>query len=369
MIMQRVLNIVPYPFLPHFSGGQKLIARFCEFLGARCELHVAGTRNNDVRLVRNYTFHGVFSNSKYRYVDILNYYRLKKIIRQQQIETLILQHPYMGIWGWWLKKSLGVRLVVHTHNVEYERFRTLGKWWWPLLKKYEHWVLQQADMIFCISQEDKNTFVEQLDIDAGKCITVPYGIMQNKAPINKAEAKEKVCAALQINPSVPLLFFNGLLDYQPNLEALDRILTQILPRLQQRHFAYHMVIAGKRLPAAYQSLKPWANLQVTYAGFVEDIDLYTCAADVLLNPVNTGGGVKTKMIEALGWNTTVVSTQTGATGVVTEVCGNKLLITADEDWDAFADAIEKAVSEKADIPDAFYAMYHWENIIEKVVRL
>lgn len=367
--MQRVLNIVPYSFLPGFSGGQKLIALFSEYLGNHCQLHVAGTVTNNVSLAYNYTFHPVFSGSKLRYINPLNYARLKNIIQQHKIDTIILQHPYMGLFGWWLKKQLGVRLIVHTHNVEYQRFRTIGKWWWPLLKQFERWVLQQADLIFCISEEDKSSMVMNLGVDAGQCILVPYGIRQKMPPVDKHISKENVCRQLQLDPSLPLLFFNGLLDYQPNLEALDKILNIILPLLQEQKFQYNMVVAGKRLPASYQELNAWKDLQVTYAGFVDDIDLYTSAADVLLNPVNSGGGVKTKMIEALGLNTSVVSTQTGATGVLPDVCGQKLIVTGDDDWAAFATAIQKSVNERSDIPAAFYETYHWEHIVEKVARL
>jgi polysaccharide biosynthesis protein PslH len=367
--MQRVLNIVPYPFLPGFSGGQKLIALFSEYLGKRCELHVAGTVSNDASLAKNYRFHPLFTDSKLRYADVFNYSRLKKIILQHRIDTIIIQHPYMGLFGWWLKKQLGVRLIVHTHNVEYERFRTIGKWWWPLLQQFERWVLQQADLVFCISAEDKLCMVENLGITAGKCVLVPYGIPQQRPPADKRTSKETVCRQLQLDPSLPFLFFNGLLDYKPNLEALETILNHILPLLQKQNFQYNMVVAGKRLPASYQELKPWKHLQVTYAGFVEDIDQYTAAADVLLNPVNTGGGVKTKMIEALGLNTTVVATQTGATGVVPEVCGQKLYVTGDHDWEAFAAAIRKSVQEQTVIPNAFYETYNWEHIAEKVARL
>ena len=367
--MQRVLNIVPYPFLPDFSGGQKLIALFNQYLGLRCELHVAGTVTNDASLARNYTFHPILAGNKFRYADVGNLQRMSRIIQQHRIDTVILQHPYMAHFGWWLKKKWGVRLIIHTHNIEYERFRSIGKWWWPLLKQFERWALQQADLVFCITEEDKTAMIRELGVDAGKCILVPYGIPQKARPADKATCKENVCGQLQLDATLPLLFFNGLLDYQPNLEALNSILHHILPRLQQRGFRYNMVVAGKRLPASFRQLQPWQHLHVTYAGFVEHIDVYTCGADVLLNPVNTGGGVKTKMMEALGLNTTVVATRTGATGVLPEVCGSKLLITDDNDWDAFAAAVQKGATGKTDIPEAFYQTYNWESVIEKVVRL
>ena len=66
----------------------------------------------------------------------------------EQIDTVIIEHPYLGWLGWMLKMSCNIQLIVHTQNIEYERFRTLGKSWWPVLKFYESFVLRQADKVF-----------------------------------------------------------------------------------------------------------------------------------------------------------------------------------------------------------------------------
>ena len=93
------------------------------------------------------------------------------------------------------------------------------------------------------------------------------------------------------------------------------------------------------MPESFNELKQWNNVNISYAGFVDDIDFYTKAADVLLNPVTSGGGVKTKMIEALGMNTTVVATATGASGVKKELCGKKLVVVPDNNWQLFVEAV------------------------------
>lgn len=366
--MKKVLNIVPYPYLPFFSGGQKLIAHFNAYLSEQCVLHVAGTSNNDQSLVTNYSFHPVLGNSKLRYANPFVFYQLKRIINDQEIETVIIEHPYLGWLGWMLKKFCGIKLIVHTHNIEYERFRTIGKPWWPLLKLYEGFVLRMADNVFCISDEDRQWMISKMKVKAGNCTVVPYGIVNDQIPTDRPYCKEQVCIRHDIDKTKTLLFFNGLLDYKPNTDALRTIIADLNPLLLRSNLNYHILVAGKRLPASFDGLKQWNKVNISYAGFVDDIDFYTKAADILLNPVTTGGGVKTKMIEALGLNTSVVATETGAIGVDTTVCGNKLKLVPDGSWDQFVEALVYFTKNpQIKTPDSFYSCYHWQEIIKKVV--
>lgn len=363
--MKKVLNIVSYPYLPSFSGGKKLIAHFNQYMGEQCVLHVAGTSDNDLSLVKNYTFHPVLKKGKIRYADLSSFFRLKKIIRQNQVNTIIVEHPYIGWLGLLLKKACNTRLIIHTHNIEHERFRTLGKSWWKLLKWYETFILKKADFVFCISEEDRQWMMQQMGLKKEKCILIPYGINQSAVPADKKECKEVVCKKHGLNPADALLFFNGLLDYKPNTDAVQTIIDKINPLLQQSSLSYTILIAGKNLPAQFNELKAWNNQHIIYAGFVDDIDLYSKAADILLNPVNSGGGVKTKMIEALGFNTSVVATETGATGVDRSTCGNKITIVADNDWQAFANAVSESINQESSTPKSFYQTYYWGNIVKK----
>ncbi len=71
------------------------------------------------------------------------------------------------------------------------------------------------------------------------------------------------------------------------------------------------------------------------------------------------------MVEALGLNTTVVSTQSGAIGLQQDQAGEKLLISKDNDWETFANLIITAhKKDRFQTPDKFYFHYYWENIIE-----
>lgn len=365
--MKKIAAIVPYRFLPAQSGGQKLIAGFYEALGRKAALHVIGTPENDEELVKGYTLQRLLRSSQLRYADFFSFFRLKNYLKQHQIEWLFIEHPYLGWLAWLLKKSTGVQLAVHTHNIEFQRFRSIGKWWWPLLKWYEARVLNMADRVFCITEEDRQGFIAELKVAANKCVVIPYGIPQEEPPADKEETKAAVCKELNIDIKHHLLFFNGVLNYSPNLDALDVILKQINPALAASGLQYKILIAGKNLPASYNSLKE--HPQIIYLGFVDDIDRYTKAADLLLNPVQSGGGIKTKMIEALAMNTAVVSVKTGAAGVAGELCGNKLLIVPDNEWQKFTTAIIHTLQKPATVtPQAFYKTFSWKYIIEKVVQ-
>jgi len=79
-----------------------------------------------------------------------------------------------------------------------------------------------------------------------------------------------------------------------------------------------------------------------------------------------GGGIKTKMVEALGYDTMVVSTSNGSIGVTEAETGGRLKIIPDDDWSSFAmKMIEVASEHTVHIPDSFYNKFYWGNIAKK----
>lgn len=361
---------MPYAYLPWSSGGQTLVAQFYEFLGKEAELTVAGVPANNANLRHSYTLLPLLKAGRLRYADLSLIRKISRLITEKEISTVIWEHPYFAWLAFAVRKRTGVQTIFHTHNIENERFRSVGKWWWRLLRMYEKWALKKADFVFCISEEDRLRMISHYGLSPEKAIFIPYGTPLEGIPADKAVAKEQVCRETRLSPDTTLLFFNGVLNYQPNLDALDIILEKINPLLLQSGLKYEILIAGKHLPGRYQQLSPWQQQHIRYLGFVDDIALYTKAADILLNPVQSGGGVKTKMIEALGLNTTVVSSQSGARGVPAGLCGGKLKIAADNDWEMFAGYImEIAGQSSADTPPGFYSQYSWKEIVRKVLHV
>ena len=228
---------------------------------------------------------------------------------------------------------------------------------------------RKADNIFFISEDDREHAIRHLGAAKDKTIAVTYGIEQPAIPLDIDECSGKVRELYNIADDCNILLFNGALYHSTNYDALSVILEQINPHLLAHStFRYKIIVCGKGLPDFFNELKEYADKNVIYAGFVEDISMYFKAADIFLNPILTGAGVKTKAIEALAMNCTVVSTPLGALGINRDVCGDKLKVVTEGEWDRFADVVVTAASGQAQTPAAFFDYYYWGNIIARAVK-
>jgi hypothetical protein len=365
--MPNVLSLVSYKIFPPKSGGQKNIAIFYKYFCAFQKLVCVTIKDNNPSYA-NYPVLNILSNSMFRYINIFYFFALKRLIKKYQITHLLLEHPYYGWLGVLLKRVCKIKLVVHSHNIEAYRFKSVGKWWWRMLLLYERYVHRHADHTFCITEEDRQFMITRFNLNSSKCTVTTYGIEINHPPTQqeKAEAKKLLQNKYGISPHSILYFFNGTLDYLPNLTAVKAIVNSINPLLQFSDLDYQIIICGKNLPAEMKELQEYNN--VIYPGFVDDISLYFKGTDVFINPVTIGGGIKTKLVEALGYDLAAVSTFTGAIGVDEQLCNGKLLLVKDGDWKLFAIKMKDAASISVSVGENYFEHFYWKNIARKAAE-
>ncbi|MDQ6763850.1 MAG: glycosyltransferase family 4 protein [Bacteroidota bacterium] len=368
--MANVLSFVPYKIFPAKFGGQKCIAHFNEYFSEYHSLYCVTIEDNKPSYA-SYEIINTLSNSRLRYINIFYFNRIKKIIRKKNITHMILEHPYFGWLALLLKYFCKVKLIIHSHNIEAERFKTVGKWWWKILWYYERYVHRRADFTFCITEDDRNYFVNEYKLSPQKIDLITYGIPWNTLLplIDEAEAKAHLLKKYSLEQGTVLYLFNGALDYKPNLDALNNILKNINPLIAAYGVNYRIIICGKNLPVEMNDLKDYEEENITYAGFVDDISIYFKGADIFINPVTDGGGIKTKLVEALGYNLTVVSTRNGALGIDEKICNGKLLISDNNDWAAFTAKMIAAIEIKQPIPQEFFEHFYWDNIARKAAAI
>jgi len=348
-------------------GGQKGIAFFCKYLGEQNELITVSVKDNKTELAETYRMIPLFSKKRIRYLSPFYVFQIKKILRQKNIKNVITEHPYMAWMGWWLRKSLNVKWFVHSHNIEFERFRTLNKSWYKLLKVYEKWSYKNADAVFFKTNEDVDFAVNNNMVKKENAVLVPFGVEIKEMPSDRLIQKRKICAQFNIPENTTLILFNGALDYKPNADALSFILEKINPLLlNDLSFNYRIIICGRGLPAAFNDLKDYHDKNIIYAGFVGDVIAYFKAADIFLNPVVRGGGVKTKVVEAIGFGTTVISCETGAAGIELSVCDEKIKVVPDNDEKEFVSAIYQCKDQHQRTPLSYYEYYYWGHIVKKL---
>ena len=364
--MKKLLNIAvlaPYRVYPPVSGGQRCAALLYKYVSAEVPVTVLsvntnGTPEGDVKLEK------ISGDSKLRYINPFLFFRIRRYIRQNKITHFIMEHPYFGWMGPLIRSSCNTPFIIRSHNIEGQRFRSMGKPWWRLLAAYEKRVHRKADLSLFITEEDLNYAVQHFGLKKERCVLITYGTEIRNEPSAEEHktAREKISAAHRIAPDEKILLFNGILDYQPNIDAVKMITEKINPvLLQTPGFRYRIIICGKNLPPEFNDLKEYAGKNITYAGFVEDINAYFTGANIFINPVTDGGGIKTKLVEALGMGLSAVSTASGAAGIPLSITNEKLKIVNDNDTAAFCNAIISAFPDNK-IPPAFYAHFYWGNV-------
>ena len=368
--MANVLSIVSYKIFPAKFGGQKGIANFNEYFSKHQTLYCLTVKANEITEAP-YTIINRLSNNRFRYINIFYFGLIKRMIKEKNISYVIIEHPYYGWLGLLVKRFCRIKLIIHSHNIEAKRFKTMGKWWWEILWHYEKNVHKNADFTFCITENDRQYFTDVYKINPDKTAVITFGISWNTAPsiAERSLARGELLKKYSLNEKTVLFLFNGALDYHPNLDTVKNIVERINPLFIKKDLLYKIIICGKNLPVEMNALKEYSDVNIIYAGFVDDISTYFKGVDIFINPVNDGGGIKTKLVEALGYGMNAISTVNGAIGVDATICNGKLLLCQNGDWQGFADRMEEAVQCNKSITDDFFNNFYWDNIAKKAAGI
>lgn len=373
--MIKIASIVPYQIIPPEHGGHRGIYNFYEALSNFAEITCFTVTENLAWKNENIRIVPVLGSNKnkFRYINPFLIYKIKTRCRHEGIHLLILEHPYFGWLGYALQKLFGLKYAVHSYNIESIRFKTMRKKWWKILYGYEKFTHRHAVANFFITEEDRQFAIRNYSLNEDLCYVATYGIEEEESPSKseKDAAHLSVCKELGLNPSTILLMFNGSLDYVPNKTAVVNIIHNINPLLKTKLTAeYKIIICGRAEPDMAERLASEQANGIIYPGFVNDIRQYFLATDVFLNPVTEGGGIKTKLVEALAADTPSVSFKSGAWGLPPEVTGDALKIVNDDDFSGFTDVILKTLNDiHTSIPVSFYNHFNQKKIAEKVAGI
>lgn len=151
---------------------------------------------------------------------------------------------------------------------------------------------------------DKVIFVSDIETDylnkrlPGKAITIPVGI--NAVPELELNGK----------PEKNLLSYVGNLKVAANVDTLDWIISDILPKI---HHDVKFMVIGK-CPDSIRG-KYMNHDNVIFTGRVDNLVEYVRKSQVFLSPILYGTGIKTKILEAMSMGVPVVTNDVGAEGI------------------------------------------------------
>jgi len=140
-----------------------------------------------------------------------------------------------------------------------------------------------------------------------------------------------------------VLVYHGTYSYPPNLQSMEVMANEILPRLAERGVQVSVLAIGSKPPDF--PLHP----DIYFAGSVDDLAEVIPAADLAVVPLLDGGGTRMKILDYFAAGVPVISTAKGIEGI--PVSNGREAIIVD-DWDQMCDHIERLL----DTPDEATAM-------------
>lgn len=135
------------------------------------------------------------------------------------------------------------------------------------------------------------------------------------------------------------IVFTGVMDYLPNIDAVEWFCKEIFPLVQQQVPEASFVICGSRPTPAVTRLAQLPGVTVT--GRVPDTRPYLDAAQVFVAPLRMARGIQNKVLEALAMRLPCVSSMAAWRGTVISLGDG---IVATDEPHEFADMVIRLLS-------------------------
>ena len=222
------------------------------------------------------------------------------------------------------------KILLVQHNVEYDRIRNQEPDLTPkniqTLKNLEVAMCHEADNIIAVSDNDRDKMIAD-GIDAKKIHTIPHGVdLQAFHTTPVINIRERYRLPWQ----TPVLVYHGTYSYSPNLEAMQVMAREILPRLEERDMHVTVLAIGSKPPDF--PLHP----NIVFVGSIDNLAEVIPATDLAVVPLQDGGGTRMKILDYFAAGIPVISTAKGIEGIPVENGKQALII---DDFDAISDAI------------------------------
>lgn len=260
--------------------------------------------------VRQYLYGFVLG--RYPQINIAMENDIIRNIVNEKIEVAVVETTRYGHLVEKIKKRTDCKTIVFAHDVEVARKKSINNVYLKE-KKYLKWALNQlwsgnkaqknesrtikyADVMVTLHERDtrlmKAAYSRTADIEIPICIEDQYtgdGIL-SEAGSGLGE----------------LLFVGG--NYFPNIEGISFFINTVLGKIP-----WKLRVVGKCADALSKLYQNSDKLELV--GAVPDLAPYYNSADAVVAPIFSGGGMKTKTVEALMYGKSVYGTTEAFVGI------------------------------------------------------
>lgn len=297
--MKKVLLLTDVNFWERSSGNRVRIYSLVKYLSGQVQLTVVHTgpapQNVEERLCADFNaeFHVL---EKTKYLNSTGYgRRLKALIKGRHFDAVIIEYIHSSYFLNFLNEE--TKVILDAHDIiseragEFKKFDHAGTLY-ELTEETEKEIFGVYDyvMVLCPADYDKVTAMT----GHGKALLCPHPVT---AGVRHAQRKVQ-----------NIVFVASI--YLPNRDAINWFIKNCWPQIVAKHNVqlqiYGTVCSGVEL-AGQQN--------ISLKGFVIDIEAVYRQADIVINPVRFGAGLKIKNMEALAQGLPLVTTTHGARGI------------------------------------------------------
>jgi len=233
---------------------------------------------------------------------------LAKALQENEYDFIQLEGAYMALYIPLLRKFSKAKIILRSHNIEHQiwervAFNTanpIKKFFIQQLAKkiktFEDMTLHLFDAIVAITSDDEGYYNSKHY--KGKLTTIQAGFEDCliEHPIKRPNS---VC-------------FIGSMQWIPNIEGVEWFLKEVWPMVLREVSDAKFYIAGKGLDATFNR---WSKPGVVLEGLVPNASDFIQNHNVFVVPLHSGGGMRLKVVEAMGMRMPIVSTKIGAEGI------------------------------------------------------
>jgi glycosyltransferase involved in cell wall biosynthesis len=233
---------------------------------------------------------------------------LTKALQENEYDFIQLEGAYMALYIPVLRKFSKAKIILRSHNIEHQIWeRVAVNTTNPIkklfiqhlakkIKRFEDATLHLFDAIIAITADDEAYYASKQY--KGKLTTIQAGF-EDTLIENPAKKPNSVC-------------FIGSMQWMPNIEGIEWFLKEVWPLVLNEIPDAKLYIAGKGMN---NSFKKWINPGVFLEGFVPNASDFIQNHNVFVVPLRSGGGMRLKVVEAMGMSMPIVSTTIGAEGI------------------------------------------------------
>jgi len=242
---------------------------------------------------------------------------LKSQVKQQErLQTVLDQHNAVFL--------IPQRLASDTRN---PIKRAVLSWESQRLARYEAEVCLQFDHVVWVTKEDQTAVHQQMTPNSAPAANeqvIPICVDPQEKPMIIRE--KRPCRVT----------FLGGLHWPPNAQGILWFAQHVFPQVRAAVPEAVLTVIGKHPPIELTG----EAIEVT--GYVSDLGPLLAEIGAFIVPLQAGGGMRVKILDAWSWGLPIVSTTIGAEGIAVEHEENILI--ADE-AEAFAQATIRLLTE------------------------